>query len=199
MKSDFLHFAKALAESVGTHPNIFSTYDSKDGRVDKAKEAVFSYAKEMGIAMETSCSWEPRLIENEIRDKAGKLLSSYAANFGLERQPLGSIATKLYDKTLEMLVEGAEKTGLSTKYVCCGSQTYMPKNPPAFSKRIFGRVLKKEADSVWQKMQEMKPEEIKEVVLVKPVRHMGGISVWSKIEIKSDFQKPTNQLKIDNF
>ena len=75
----------------------------------------------------------------------------------------------------------------------------MPKNPPEFSKRVFRRVLKEKADSVWEQMPEMKPEEINDVLLVRPKMHMGGISVWSKIEVKSDFQKPTNQMKLDKF
>jgi hypothetical protein len=199
MKDDFLHFAKKLGESIGNHPYIFSTYDSKEGRVDKAKEAVLEYAKEMGITMETSQTWQPHFIEDEIRDKAGKLLSSYAANFNLERQPLGYAATEIFNKTLNILIDGANKTGLSTERLKSSDGFYMPKNPPAFSKRIFNRVLKGEADAVWENMPEMKPQEIKEVMLVKPLRHMGGIYVWSQIEIKSDFQKPANQLKIDKF
>jgi hypothetical protein len=210
----FLHFADALGKSIGKHPNIWAYGNSGDleKQLIIAKYTICDYSDEMGIKLDNNrdyyvseCPTEK--IEDEIRQKVGTLLETYAKNLSQDvKQPVDKMSMAVYEETRTLLITGAQRANIPIEHLRHLGQYFMPTEPQKFATRIAKKVLGTwqgdKWEGIWEKVPVMMPFLAVygegDVTLIKPVRYMSGIRVWASEDVALVVTKK-HQKTFDNF
>lgn len=105
-----------------------------------------------------------------------------------------------------MIITAAQQAHIDIERLRFVGEYFMPDDPPVFAKKIAKKVLGTwrgdEWEALWEKVPEMMPfcavYGEGDVTLIKPVRYMSGIRVWTGESVASVVIKK-HQKTFDNF